>query len=69
MKTFSHIPVLLKESIEALKVKKGGKFIDATAGGGGHTGKIIEKGGKVLAIDCDLESVQLLLTEIFQILS
>lgn len=60
MKTFSHIPVLLKESIEALKVKKGGKFIDATAGGGGHTGKIIEKGGKVLAIDCDLDAIEIL---------
>ncbi|OGD85996.1 16S rRNA (cytosine(1402)-N(4))-methyltransferase [Candidatus Curtissbacteria bacterium RBG_16_39_7] len=53
-----HTPVLLKETIEFLKVKKGKKYIDATLGGGGHTEKIIEAGGKVLGIDCDLDAIE-----------
>lgn len=53
-----HTPVLLKETIEFLKVEKGQKYIDATLGGGDHTEKILEKGGTVLGIDCDLEAIK-----------
>jgi 16S rRNA (cytosine1402-N4)-methyltransferase len=53
-----HTPVLLKETIEFLKVKKGQKYIDATLGGGGHTEKILERSGIVLGIDCDLDAVK-----------
>ncbi|MEX1068539.1 MAG: 16S rRNA (cytosine(1402)-N(4))-methyltransferase, partial [Patescibacteria group bacterium] len=31
-----HKPVLLKEVLKFLKVKPGGKYIDATVGEGGH---------------------------------
>lgn len=50
---FGHISVLLDEAIQALEVKKGSKYIDATAGGGGHTQEIVARGGEVLAIDQD----------------
>lgn len=53
-----HKPVLLEEVLEYLKVKKGEKYIDATAGGGGHTQAILKLGGKILAIDCDPEAVK-----------
>ena len=53
-----HKPVLLKETIEWLNVKEGGKYIDATVGGGGHAIEIIKRGGKVLGIDCDPEAIK-----------
>lgn len=53
VKNSIHKPVLLKEAIEFLNIKKGGKYIDATVGGGGHSLEIIKKGGIVLGIDCD----------------
>ncbi len=52
-----HIPVLLKETIAFLQVKKGGRYIDCTLGGGGHTRAILEAGGLVLAIDKDPEAI------------
>lgn len=52
-----HKPVLLKEVEESLKIRKGGLYIDATLGGGGHTKQIIAHGGKVLGIDQDTEAV------------
>ncbi len=59
MKKF-HTSVLLKESIEFLNVKKGEIYIDATAGGGGHTEEILKHKGKVLAIDRDPEAIKYL---------
>lgn len=53
-----HTPVLAEEAIKRLDIKKGGLYIDATAGEGGHTAKILEKGGRVLAIDWDEEQIQ-----------
>lgn len=53
-----HEPVLLKEVIDYLRVKKGRKYIDATVGGGGHTAAILKLGGKILAIDCDPEAIK-----------
>ncbi|HSW48248.1 MAG TPA: 16S rRNA (cytosine(1402)-N(4))-methyltransferase RsmH [Candidatus Saccharimonadales bacterium] len=52
-----HKSVLLDETIEGLNVRKGRKYIDATLGGGGHAGEIIEKGGIVLGIDTDADSL------------
>lgn len=52
-----HKSVLLEEAIEALNVKQGEKYIDATFGGGGHTREIIRKGGIVLGIDLDEEAI------------
>lgn len=54
-----HTPVLLKETIEALQVTKGRKYIDATFGLGGHSQEILKQGGQVLGIDLDKESLAL----------
>lgn len=48
-----HTPVLLKEAIQALELKKDGTYIDLTAGEGGHLEEIAAGGEKVLAIDAD----------------
>lgn len=55
-----HRGVLVKTAIDYLNVKKGGLYIDATAGGGGHTREILQRGGKVLAIDRDPDSIDFL---------
>lgn len=48
-----HETVFKKEAVEHLKVKKGGKYIDATLGDAGHTLEILKLGGSVLGIDQD----------------
>ncbi len=53
-----HTPVLLKEVVEGLRVKKDGKYIDGTIGGGGHTEEILKSGGRVLGIDQDREAIK-----------
>ena len=52
-----HTPVLLREVIDFLRVKKGSKYIDATLGGAGHTKEILEIGGEVLGIDFDQDAL------------
>ena len=52
-----HTPVLLKEVIDFLRVKKGSMYIDATLGGGGQSEKILELGGVVLGIDVDEDAI------------
>ena len=46
-----HTPVLLQEAVDQLNVFKGGRYIDATFGSGGHSNEIVKRGGKVLALD------------------
>ncbi len=53
-----HKSVLLQEAVDALQIKKSGKYIDATLGAGGHSFEIVRKGGTVLAIDQDNEAIQ-----------
>ncbi len=51
---------MAEEVLDALDVQLGGRYIDATAGEGGHTREILERsspGGQVLAIDADPEAV------------
>ena len=48
-----HTPVLLTQVIEALEVRKDGLYVDATFGEGGYSQAILNKGGKVLAVDLD----------------
>lgn len=52
-----HTPVLLKEVIDFLQVRRGKQYIDATIGGGGHAAKILSLGGKVLGIDDDQDAL------------
>src|SRR5438105_4611609 len=58
MSDFKHIPVLLEEVVEALDIREGEKFIDATLGGGGHTGEIVKHGGIVLGLDQDQSAIE-----------
>ncbi len=54
-----HIPVLLKETIEALNIQPHGTYVDCTFGGGGHSKAILEKlstDGKLVAFDQDEEA-------------
>lgn len=57
---FSHISVLLNETIEGLAIKPEGIYVDGTAGGAGHSRKIAEKltTGRLIAIDRDPDAVQ-----------
>jgi 16S rRNA (cytosine1402-N4)-methyltransferase len=45
--------VLLEESVAALEVEKGGIFVDATFGGGGHTSEILRRmpSGRLIVFD------------------
>ena len=49
----THIPVLLEETIAALNVTAGGRYVDGTLGRAGHTREILARGGEVLGIDRD----------------
>ena len=53
-----HIPVLKKEAIDALDVKRGGLYIDCNLGGGGHTAEILKLGGRVIGFDVDKSMVE-----------
>jgi 16S rRNA (cytosine1402-N4)-methyltransferase len=52
-----HEPVLLKETIEGLRVEKDKRYIDATLGGGGHSFEILRRSGIVLGIDVDQDAI------------
>ena len=57
-----HIPVLVKETIEALAIQPGGRYIDCTLGGGGHAAAILGQsspGGQLLGIDADPEAIKI----------
>ena len=54
-----HKSVLLNESIEALAIKPGGIYVDATYGGGGHAKVILDMmhQGRLIAFDQDEEAI------------
>lgn len=57
----SHVSVLLRETVKALAVQPGGRYIDCTLGGGGHAGAILERsspGGQLLGIDADPDAIK-----------
>lgn len=56
-----HRSVLLEEALELLDASKGGVFVDATLGMGGHTEAILQANAanKVIALDQDADAVAL----------
>src|SRR5205823_13443350 len=55
-----HEPALLMESVDALMIKEGGIYVDATYGGGGHSKEILKRfnTGKLFAFDQDTDALK-----------
>lgn len=56
-----HDPVLLFESVDGLKIKPNGVYVDVTFGGGGHSTEILKRlgeEGKLFAFDQDEDAVK-----------
>ncbi|MDA0195188.1 MAG: 16S rRNA (cytosine(1402)-N(4))-methyltransferase RsmH [Bacteroidetes bacterium] len=54
-----HMPVMLTESVQALKVKPDGIYVDLTFGGGGHSKEILKRldKGHLYAFDQDTDTL------------
>jgi 16S rRNA (cytosine1402-N4)-methyltransferase len=60
MEQDAHHPVLLKEVVEAMNIRKDGYYLDATAGRGGHVAAVLDQlgpEGRILAMDRDPQAV------------
>jgi 16S rRNA (cytosine1402-N4)-methyltransferase len=58
---FGHVPVLLKEAIDFLAVRRGGTYIDATVGLGGHSLEIAKRlgaPGHLIGFDKDPKALE-----------
>jgi 16S rRNA (cytosine1402-N4)-methyltransferase len=58
----SHVPVLLKEAIDFLAVRRGGTYIDATVGLGGHSYEIARRlgaPGHLIGLDKDPAALEI----------
>src|SRR5688572_3146958 len=54
-----HVPVLLRETLEALNIQPAGIYVDCTFGGGGHSNEILKSlgpNGKLVAFDQDADA-------------
>ena len=54
-----HTPVMLNESVDALNIKPGGIYVDATFGGGGHSKEILARlngNGRLFGFDQDADT-------------
>ena len=59
---FGHVPVLLKEAIDFLAVRRGGTYIDATLGLAGHSfaiAKLLGAQGHLIAFDKDTHALEM----------
>tara|TARA_B100000780_G_scaffold272720_1_gene235308 strand:- start:504 stop:800 length:297 start_codon:yes stop_codon:yes gene_type:complete len=59
--SIEHIPVLLKESIIGLSIKKGGIYLDCTFGRGGHSREILKNlgpNGRLISMDKDRAAIK-----------
>ncbi len=56
-----HLPVMLSEAIDLLNVRPGGRYLDGTLGGGGHTAEMLRRSapdGRVLSLDVDPKAIE-----------
>jgi len=56
-----HVPVMLQECMDGLKINPSGTYVDVTYGGGGHARAILDRLGKegtLLVFDQDAEAVK-----------
>jgi 16S rRNA (cytosine1402-N4)-methyltransferase len=59
---FGHVPVLLKEAIDFLAIRRGGTYIDATVGLGGHSLEIAKRlgaPGRLIGFDKDPRALEI----------
>ncbi len=57
-----HVPVMVREVFEAMKLPKGGVYVDGTLGHGGHAleaAKFIQPGGTVYGFDWDIKMLEI----------
>jgi 16S rRNA (cytosine1402-N4)-methyltransferase len=52
-----HAPVLLAEAMDALALKAGELYVDATFGGGGYSRAMLATGARVMAFDRDPDAI------------
>ena len=57
---FHHLPVLLNECLEGLKIRPGGTYLDCTLGGAGHSSEIFRRleSGLLIGIDRDADAIE-----------
>ena len=56
-----HKAVMLEEALEALDVQPGGRYLDGTLGGGGHTEELLRRSapnGRVLSLDVNRKALE-----------
>lgn len=54
-----HLPVMLRESVDALNIRPDGTYVDCTFGGGGHSREILSRlgpAGRLVAFDRDADA-------------
>ena len=57
-----HIPVLMREAVDALNIRVGGTYVDATLGRAGHAQEIAQRigeSGKLIGFDRDPRAIEL----------
>ncbi len=60
MTSIRHVTVLLQETIDSFDLQAGGRYIDGTLGGGGHTEAILMRAAasQVLGLDADPAAIE-----------
>ncbi|NLJ63793.1 MAG: 16S rRNA (cytosine(1402)-N(4))-methyltransferase RsmH [Christensenellaceae bacterium] len=56
-----HVPVMMREAVDYLNIKKAGIYLDGTLGGGGHSEEILRRldgTGRLYGIDRDMEALK-----------
>ncbi len=57
---FHHVTVLLEETVDAVVTNPGGRYVDCTLGGAGHSQRILSKlsaSGKLICFDQDRQAI------------